>query len=138
MGRRPRFDPAAARAARLAAVLALMPAGLSAQMQAEWSALAEALADDAPPLDAGRYRTLMLQYCAVKCRHDAYASTLATINLEIYREKTPGGRELVKVHPYVALRDRSAAEMRTLADMLELSPRAVRKRKARVSLFDAA
>lgn len=135
MARR-RVDPAAARAARLAALVALMPSGLAQPLQDEWQALSEAIADDPPSWSPSpRYRDVMREFCLETVRIAAYRSALQTINLEIYREKTPGGVDRVKVHPYVALLDQALKRWRELSDMLELSPRAARKKDG---LFDAA
>lgn len=131
-----RVDPAEARAQRLAALVALMPSDVDQATRDEWQRLAEAIADDPPGWSPSpRYRDVMREYCVEACRIRAYREALRTINLEIYREKTPGGVDRVKVHPYVALLDHALRRWRELADMLELSPRAARKKNG---LFDAA
>lgn len=135
MSRAAKIDPALARQMRLDALLALMPAGLADDVRAEWMRVSEALADDPPGwAPSPRYRDLVREYCVEGCHVAAYRSALRTINLEIYREKA-GAAERVKVHPFVGLLDNSLKRWRELSDMLELSPRSVRKRE---SLFDAA
>lgn len=126
----------AAREARLHAVLALAPSGMSPAVSVEWERLAGVLADD-PPLwiPSRRYAGLLLERCVETCHVRDYRELLKTPHHEIYREKA-GESERVKVSPYVALLAAALKRLRELDDMLELSPRGARKAKG--SLFDGA
>jgi hypothetical protein len=117
----PRLDAAALQRQSLRAIVKLMPPALSEEMSAEWRNVAEMLSDDpagllAPPR---RYRDLIFEYCATECQIRAYRLALKTINLEIYREKTPSGRDQVKVHPYVGLLKQALDRKFELSDLLE-------------------
>lgn len=127
---------AAAREARRAAFLALMPVAVTGELAAEWQRLAEVLADDPPAWSPSRrYSDLLHEYCVETCQVRRYREVLKTPHHEVYREKSTGGADRVKVHPYVALLDAALGRLRELTDMLDLSPRA---RKKRGSPFDAA
>lgn len=128
---------AAAREARRAAFLALMPVAVTGELAAEWQRLAEVLADDPPAWSPSRrYSDLLHEYCVETCHVRHYrGEVLKTPQHEVYREKSAGGADRVKVSPYVALLDAALGRLRELTDMLDLSPRA---RKKRGSLFDAA
>lgn len=128
---------AAAREVRLQAVLVLMPAAMPAAVSVEWQRLAGVLADDPPTWSPSRrYAGLLHERCIEVCHVREYRALLSTAHHELYREKSDGGVERVKVSPYVALLDAALKRLRELDDMLELSPRGARRAKG--SLFDAA
>lgn len=131
---RRKFDPAAARQARLDAFMALMPAGLAPAIAAQWQQLGEALADDPPSWSPSpRYRPLILDLCVEEVRSRGYLVAMASANHEVVREPTAQGFR-VKANPMVALLEASLKRKRELYGMLEMSPAARRK----LSQFDAA
>jgi hypothetical protein len=128
---------AAAREARLQAVLVLTPAAMAPDVAVEWQRLAGVLADDPPTWSPSRrYAALLLERCVEACLVREYRELLKTPQHQIYRVKSAAGVETVKVSPYVALLEAALKRLRELDDMLELSPRGARQAKG--SLFDVA
>ena len=128
---------AAARDARLHAILALRPARLSAEVEIEWQALAGTLADDPPSwAPSRRYAALLNEYCIERVNERQLRLQLATPAAQLVRETTPSGAVKVKVSPFVPLLEASLKRLRELTDMLELSPRGARQAKRKI--FDAA
>jgi phage terminase small subunit len=131
-------DPAAVRQRMVDAIVAAIPQGLSEEMRAEWSRVAELLADDpADYLANGRYRDLILEYCIERLHARAYRSALHTVSHEIVRRRGSGETLEVAVHPFVPLLEKSLKRIAELAEMLGLTPRSMRRRQAneKVELF---
>lgn len=116
---------AAARERRLQAVLAIMPAGLAPELEAQWAIVAGVMADDPPRWEPSRrYSALLHEYCVEAVNIKNLRAEVAVPQRQIVKETTAGGAVKFKINPFVELLAAALQRQGENADRLLFSPRA--------------
>lgn len=103
------------------AIRALMPRGMSKDLQAEWRRVARILADPSVDRLKPRYVDVICEYCRATVRLRTLRDAMPTVAAEVYRVKSRNGDQ-IKSHPFVAQVNEQWRQWRSLVAMLGLSP----------------